>query len=289
MSENSSGPAVIEMHDVQVTTLRDLSMTVLERVNWSVQTGEFWVVAGLQHSGKSDLLMHASGLTAPVSGECRLFGNDTRKFDESQIGDRLRLGFTFEGGKLFDQLTIAENIALPLRYHRSVPATETANIVEKLLELVGIEKFASVTPGNLTPAWRQRAAIARALALQPELLLLDNPNAGLTTRHRSWLIDFINQLWKGHPFFGGRPITIVVTTDDLQLWRHPQREFAAVHDGLFSVLGKWGGNEFGRNHVVQDLIEGAIEARESTEQKQERNENPTPAPLTNSAEENRKL
>jgi ABC-type transporter Mla maintaining outer membrane lipid asymmetry ATPase subunit MlaF len=274
MSETSSHAAVIEMRDAQVAALRNMSVTVLEHVNWLVQAGEFWVVAGLQHSGKSDLLMHAAGLTAPLSGECRVFGCDTREYDESRIADRLRVGFTFAGGKLFDQLTIAENVALPLRYHRELPETETAGLVEGLLELLGIEKFAAATPGNIIPAWRQRAAIARALVLQPELLLLDNPNGGLTARHREWLTDFLDQLWRGHSFFGGRPMTIVVTTDDLQMWRHPRRQFAAVHEGLFCVLGEWGGNEFARNHVVQDLIEGAIESSEPKAPQPEGADNP---------------
>lgn len=274
MNETGSHTAVIEMRDTQVAALRNMSVTVLEHVNWSVQAGEFWVVAGLQHSGKSDLLMHAAGLTAPVGGECRVFGRDTREFDESHIADRLRVGFTFAGGKLFDQLTIAENVALPLRYHRELPETETANLVEGLLELLGVAQYASVTPGNITPAWRQRAAIARALVLQPELLLLDNPNGGLTARHREWMKDFLDQLWRGHAFFGGRPMTIAVTTDDLQMWRHPRRQFAAVHEGLFSVLGEWGGHEFARNHVVRDLTEGAIETRESNEKRREAADNP---------------
>ncbi len=105
--------------------------------------------------------------------------------------------------------------------------------------------------GGSARRWRGR------LALQPELLLLDNPSGGLTARHRRWLVDFLDQLWRGHDFFGGRPMTLVATTDDLHPWQQPQRKFAALHEGNFSVLGAWGGDEFVRHHAVRELLAGA--------------------------------
>jgi len=258
MNEEPAHPAVIEMRDAQVTALRDPSHLVLEHVNWSVLPGEFWVVAGPQHAGKSDLLLHAAGLLTPADGTCRVFGCDTAEFDETHITERLKIGFTFTDGKLFNQFTIAENIALPLRYHRNLQDTETARTVEGLLELLELKPYAGSTPGNVAGVWRQRAALARALALQPELLLLDNPSAGLTARHRQWLVTFLERLWRGHEFFGGRPMTIVLTTDDLHPWRHSQPKFAALHEGRFAVLGAWGGAEFVRNWTVQELLAEAV-------------------------------
>jgi len=129
--------------------------------------------------------------------------------------------------------------------------------------LLGLAQFASVTPGNLPPAWRQRAALARALVLKPEMLLLDNPNGGLISRHRQWLVEFLDRLWQGHPFFGGRPMTIVATTDDLPMWRHPRRKFAAVHEGTFSILGGWGGDAFRSHQAINELLFGANETDEA--------------------------
>ena len=269
MSETAPDKALIEMQGVKVTALGDPSLVVLDEVTWTVQAGEFWVVAGLQHSGKTDLLMHAAGLTMPAVGDCHLLGLNTREFDETRIAERLRMGFAFSGGKLFNQLTVAENVALPLRYHRDLPDPETAKIVEQLLELLGLAQFASVTPGNLPPAWRQRASLARALALKPELLLLDNPNGGLISRHRVWLLEFLDRLWQGHPFFEGRKMTIVVTTDDLPMWRHPRRKFATVHENKFSLLGDWGGGAFGQNEAVKDLLFGQKETEEIKDPKAE--------------------
>src|ERR1035441_10393366 len=85
MSETTFNPTIIEMRGVQVAALRDTSLTVLEDVNWSVLPGEFWVVAGPQYSGKSDLLMHAAGLMTPMGGTCRVFGCETDAFGEAQL------------------------------------------------------------------------------------------------------------------------------------------------------------------------------------------------------------
>jgi phospholipid/cholesterol/gamma-HCH transport system ATP-binding protein len=254
MSEEVSKSAVIEMRGVQVATLHDASLIVLENVNWTVLRGEFWVVAGPPHSGKSDLLLHEAGLMSPVSGTCCVFGGDTKDLAEERIAERQRIGLVFADGKLFNQMTIAENVALPLRYHMNLTEEEMAQTVGTLLELLELTPCANLTPGNVAMIWRQRAALARALALKPELLLLDNPNGGLMARHRYWLVNFLDQLWRGHEFFGGKPMTIVATTDDLRAWQHPQRKFAGVHEGSFAALGAWGGEEFGRHHAVKELL-----------------------------------
>lgn len=257
MSEPDFNPAVIEMRAAQIASLRDTTFTVLSDVNWTVMPGEFWVVAGQQHSGKSDFLMHAAGLMTPARGSCTVFGCDTTDFGEAQIAERLRVGFVFSGGQLFNQLTLAENIALPLRYQKNLSADEVGGKVQTLLELFELTEFADVTPSNLAANWRQRGAIARALILQPELLLLDNPLGGLRGRHRQWVLDFLNQLWKGHHAFGGLKMTIVVTADDLRPWRDPQKKFAVLDEKILSVVGSWDNLAQSREQVVKELLAGA--------------------------------
>ena len=256
MSETDFNPNVIEMRGAAIKSLRDALLTVVEGVDWSVLPGEFWVVAGQQRSGKTDLLLHAAGLMAPRQGECQIFGCDVRGFDESHLTERQRVGFVFADGRLFNQLTVAENVALPLRYHRDLADAEAARVVEVLLELLELTTFADATPANLAASWRQRAALARALVLKPELLLLDNPLAGLGARQRQWQLDFLDQLWRGHEFFGGRPMTIVVTTDDLRAWQHSRRKFAVLHEGAFAALGGWENESFAGHAAVKDLLAG---------------------------------
>jgi ABC-type transporter Mla maintaining outer membrane lipid asymmetry ATPase subunit MlaF len=254
MSENIFHAAAIEMRGVTAVSLRDADFTVVEAAEWTVMTGEFWLVAGQQHSGKSDFLMHAAGLVTPAEGTCRVFGCETEDFGEAQIADRLRVGYVFAGGKLFTQLSIAENVALPLRYQSNLSAEAAARTVAVLLEMLELTPFADFTPSNLSTNWRQRAALARALVLKPELLLLDNPLGGLGARHCQWLLQFLDQLWRGHEWLGGRPMTLVVTTDDLKPWQDAGRKFAMLHDKKFTVIGSWRDVEAMPDHAVKELL-----------------------------------
>ena len=254
MNETTFNPAVIEMTSARIGALRDASIAVLEEVNWSVQPGEFWVVAGPQHSGKTDLLMHAAGLITPLRGSCRVFGCETREFGEAQLADRLRVGLVFAGGKLFNQLTVAENVALPLRYQKDLSDADTARAVEVLLELLELVPFTTALPNNLAANWRQRTALARALILQPELLLLDNPLGGLDGRHRAWMLQFLEQLGRGHAQFGGLPMTLVVTTSELRVWQNPRRKFAVVDEKNFTVLGSSDAMEYEKHSTVKELL-----------------------------------
>lgn len=258
MSENQNIPA-IEMRGVSVTAMRDASFTVVEDVNWTVAAGEFWVVAGQEHSGKSDLLMLAAGLMPSSAGSYKLFGSDTRAFGEAELAERLRVGFVFQGGQLFNQLTIAENVILPLQYQRNCPAAEAAREAQALLDLVELTPLAEVTPSNIAPNWRQRVALVRALILRPEALLLDNPLAALGARHRQWWLRFLDQLARGHEQFDGKPMTIVVTADDLRPWQDARRQFALLRDKKFIPLGTWRGVEAAGDPVVKELLAAPLE------------------------------
>lgn len=256
MNENQN-PAAIEMRDVSVGTMRDTSLTVVEDVNWTVAPGEFWVIAGQQHSGKSDFLKMTAGLMAPVKGSYRLFGNETRTFGEAELPERLRLGFVFEGGQLFNRLTLGENVALPLQYHHNLTAAAAAQEVESLLDLMELAPLADVTPANVAADWLQRTALARALVLKPEVLLLDNPFSGLGARHLQWSLRFLDRLWRGHEWLGGKPVTLVATTDDLSRlagWRDEARRFALLKDKRFTALGSWSRVETSNDPVVKELL-----------------------------------
>jgi ABC-type transporter Mla maintaining outer membrane lipid asymmetry ATPase subunit MlaF len=254
MSENPK-TAVIEMRGVEVRSMRDSSLTALDDVNWSVAPGEFWVVAGQEQSGKSDLMMMTAGLMPPAKGSCKVFGIETQSFGESELADRLRVGFVFENGQLFNRLTIAENVALPLQYHKDLPSGVAEEKARALLDLMGLKPLADITPPNVGLSWLKRAALARALMLQPELLLLDNPLNGLGAHHAKWWLNFLEQLWRGHEFFGSKPMTIVATAEDLRAWKNDSRRFALLRDKKFGLLGSWNEVASQDDTIVMELME----------------------------------
>jgi len=261
MKENQTVP-VIEMRAVEAGAMSDLGTIVLENINWSVAAGEFWVVAGQQHAGKSEFLMLTGGLMPPASGSYRCFGNETRIFDESRLADRLRMGFVFESAQLFHYLTIGENVALALRYHKNLPSADAAQAIDKLLEVTELKPVADVTPANLPRSWVKRAGLARALALQPDILLLDNPLGGLDARHSHWWLRFLDGLWHGHEIFGGRPMTVIATTDDLRPWRSARRRFALLKEKHFFPLGLWKDMLAANEPIVRELLAAPLEAAE---------------------------
>jgi phospholipid/cholesterol/gamma-HCH transport system ATP-binding protein len=253
MSEQKRAP-VVEMNDATIGSIREPDFTLLESVNWTALAGEFWVVAGRQHSGKSDFLMVAAGLMAPVKGNCHFFGGETKIRDEARLADRLRLGFVFENGQLFNHLTIAENVALPLQYHRHLEAGVMEQTVRMLLDLMELSPLTDITPANVSGNWIKRAALARALALKPEVLLLDNPLKGLDARHSVWWLHFLNDLWRGHEWNNGRQMTLIVTTDDLRPWRNGALQFACLKEKKFIPLGSWSEMTATDDPVIKELL-----------------------------------
>ena len=242
------------MTDVAVGPLREPDITVAEGINWTVNAGEYWVVAGLHGSGKSDFLMMTGGLMAPRRGQYRFFGEQMPIFEEARLKERLRLGLVFESGQLFNHLTVAENIELPLRYHHNLSRTEATAAVRELLAFTELVPWAESTPGALGRGWQKRTGLARALALNPEVLLVDNPLAGLDPRHVQWWLAFLDQLSKGHSLMGGRPVTLVVATSDARPWKGHARQFASLRHHGFVVLGSWAELEGAGAELVQELL-----------------------------------
>ncbi len=156
-------------------------------------------------------------------------------------------------------MTVAENVAFPLRYHQNLNPAETAAAVGQLLELLELAPHADVTPANLAANWRSRVALARALVLKPELLLLDNPFNDLAVRHRQWLLRFLDRLWRGHAWLDGRPMTLVVTTDDLRPWQSPGRNFALLHEKTFLTLGSWSELAAREHPALRELLAETLE------------------------------
>ncbi|HLP76153.1 MAG TPA: ATP-binding cassette domain-containing protein [Candidatus Paceibacterota bacterium] len=260
MSAPQPDQPVMEMRGVSIGTMRDLNTVVMHDVNWTVNRGDFWVIGGLQGSGKSDFLLLAGGLMAPLNGCYHFLGEEMPIFEDSRLPDRLKLGFVFDGGQLLNHLTIAENIALPLRYHHNLSAEKAHAEVQQMLELTGLAPWADSTPGAIGRNWQQRAGLARALMLRPEVLLLDNPLGGLDLRHRGWWLNFLSELSRGHDWLDKKPVTLVVTADDLRPWRKRARQFAALKDKQFSVFGAWDKVEGSTDENVLELLAATVPA-----------------------------
>ena len=252
---------VIEMTGVAAGAMHDPDSTIAEGVNWTVNAGDYWVVAGLHGSGKSDFLMLTGGLMAPRQGYYRFFGQEMPIFEQARLPERLRLGLVFDGGRLFNHLTVAENVALPLRYHQNLGPREGAAAVSEILECTELAPWAGSHPGALGRWWHKRAGLARALALKPEVLLVDNPLAGLDPYHVQWWLAFLDQLSKGHSLMGGRPMTLVVAAPDVRPWKGHARQFATLRERTFSVLGPWGQVETAGGELMQQMLTGRTETQ----------------------------
>ncbi len=227
----------LEMTGVGVASTTP-DQALLEDVNWTVTEGDYWIVGGLQGAGKSALLFTAAGLVPPLRGFFRVFGREIAPGYEAELlAARLMVALVFDGGRLLDHLSLGENVALPLEYHQGTSAGECASRAASLLEFVGLADYTNRMPGTVNRNLQQRAGLARALALKPRVLLLDNPLTGLDPRDAWWWLDHIDQLAAGHPMNDGRPLTIVATGDDLRPWRTRARQFAVLDNRRFICLG----------------------------------------------------
>jgi ABC-type transporter Mla maintaining outer membrane lipid asymmetry ATPase subunit MlaF len=245
---------VIEMRDVSASSLRDSELIIAERVNWTVMPQDFWAIGGLQGTGKSDFLMMTASLIAPAVGNYTLFGKTMPIFDEHRLKHRLRLGLVFESGQLFNHLTVMENVALPLRYHHDLSKADAKKRAGEWLEAMELGPWADSTPGAIGRNWQKRVGLARALVLQPEVLLLDNPLAGIDLRHARWWQTFLRGLAAGHLLLNGHKITIIATASDLRPWRDLARQFAILRDKNFTVLGTWSQLEAVSSELVHELL-----------------------------------
>lgn len=245
----------LEMSGVAVASLQNTDEIVLEDINWSVAAGDYWAIGGLQGSGKSDFMAAAAGLMLPVHGVYRVFGHELKAgYEHEMLGVRLCIGLVFDGGRLLHQLSLWQNIVLPVQYHKNLSQGATSAHAEALLKLTGLEPWADRSPGSVRRPLQQRVGLARALALKPEVLLLDHPLRGLDARETQWWLDLLDQLAAGHPVMGGRPMTLVIASDDLRPWKERARQFGILKNRTFKLLGGRAELAASAEPLLQDLL-----------------------------------
>ncbi|MCF7791109.1 MAG: ATP-binding cassette domain-containing protein [Victivallales bacterium] len=168
---------------------------VLKDINFSVKRGEIFAILGGSGSGKSTILKHMIGLYKPLKGEIIINGKDIVKFEESElIKLNQHIGVLYQSGALFSSMNILENVMLPLREFTELPPEYTASLSRAKLGLVGLSGFEDYYPHELSGGMKKRAAIARALALNPDILFFDEPSAGLDPLTSIELDDLILEL-----------------------------------------------------------------------------------------------
>jgi phospholipid/cholesterol/gamma-HCH transport system ATP-binding protein len=183
---------------------------VLHGIDFEVWSGETVVILGGSGSGKSTLLRTLVGLEKPSSGEVLVKGADMARATGHELDAlRKRIGLSFQGGALIGSLTVGENIALPLREHTDLAPSTIEVMVRIKLEQVGLSGFEHFSPSQLSGGMKKRAAIARALAMDPEILFFDEPSAGLDPITAAGIDDLILNLKKAYA------MSIIVVTHEL--------------------------------------------------------------------------
>ncbi len=182
---NSPNPESPSEADEPVIEVRDLvrkfgNRTVLNGITFSVRKGETMIIMGGSGCGKSTLLRHIIGSLQPTSGSIKIFGKETTTLPRDEFERlRLRFGMNFQFGALLQSLTVGENVALPLMENSKVDPEIVDLVVKMKLELVGLTGFEHLKPAEISGGMRKRVGLARAVALDPELLFSDEPTSGL--------------------------------------------------------------------------------------------------------------
>jgi putative ABC transport system ATP-binding protein len=200
-------------------------VSVLKDINFSVRTAEFVVVEGPSGSGKSTLLNMITGIDRPTSGEVIVTGEPVHDMSENRLASwrGVSVGVIFQFFQLLPTLTILENVILPMDFSNVYHRTERPERAMTLLELVGIADHAHKLPSSMSGGEQQRAAIARALANDPPLLVADEPTGNLDTKTALGMFDLFNSLIE-------KGKTLLVVTHDLRLSEHASR-VALLEDG----------------------------------------------------------
>jgi phospholipid/cholesterol/gamma-HCH transport system ATP-binding protein len=224
---------------------------VLDRVGLTVKTGETMVIIGRSGGGKSVLLKHIIGLLKPDAGSVTIDGVDISQLSGRSLDElRKKFGMLFQGAALFDSMTVEENVGFALREHTAMSPEVIRQRVQECLSLVGLERVEDLMPAALSGGMRKRVGLARALAMNPEIILYDEPTTGVDPI----MADIINELVV--TLRDRLHVTSVLVTHDMTSAYKVADRIAMLYNGLIIETGTPDEIRRSANPIVQQFIRG---------------------------------
>ncbi len=222
---------------------------VLKGVNITVNKGETLVIIGQSGCGKSVLLKHIIGILKPDKGKIEVQGKDISKFNESQLNEiRKKFGMLFQGAALFDSLTVRENVGFFLDEHTKLDKQTISKIVTEKLKLVGLSGVENLMPFALSGGMRKRVGLARAIAMDPEIILYDEPTTGIDPIMAMAINELIRELQ------AKLSLTSIVVTHDMVSAYHVADRIAMLDNGKIIEIGTPGEIRKTTNPIVKQFI-----------------------------------
>lgn len=246
-----------EREKEKVIEIKDLARkfgarTVLNGINLEVYRGETFVIMGGSGCGKSTLLRHMIGNIKPTSGRVFLLGKDITDLYGGELDDvRKKIGMSFQSSALFDSMTVGENVSLPLREHTRLDKSVIDIMVTMKLELVGLRGFEHLLPSELSGGMKKRVGLARAIAMDPQIIFYDEPTAGLDPIVAAVIDKLIIDLSKK------LQVTSVVVTHDMKSVMTIADRIAMLYEGRVLEVGTPHEIRNSKNDMVQQFINGS--------------------------------
>jgi len=223
---------------------------VLDHVSFDVMTGETVCILGRSGVGKSVSLHHIMGFLKPDSGRVIVAGEDITDFTEEQLeAVRKKVTMVFQNGALFDSLTVGENVAFPLRETQDHSEEQIYQIVDGLLQMVGVQQMRDLLPSDLSTGMKRSVAIARALAARPECVLYDEPTTMVDPLMAQLLGDLIKRLKIQ------LNLTSIVVTHDMRLAKKLAERVVFLHEARAIFFGTYADMEKSPEPIIQEFLE----------------------------------